>query len=109
MGSRTSGKPKANRTDDAAGPGVGHDNVAMRQESLLPYEAIDAHVGGLMAQLGRVDLATHGDDDVRVQLAQPCHHAREQVARLLMEHRAESEVHGRPAGSLMQPVEHQGA
>ena len=81
-----------------AGAALGDHRAAPRQQLLLRDPALHAHVRRLAAELGRVDLAASGHDDRDAERANAGERAREQVAGLGVEDRAEREVDGLAVG-----------
>jgi PPOX class probable F420-dependent enzyme len=88
-------KPEGKGSDDAAGSGMGQDQVAVGQHDRLRKKPLDPHMWRLVSELGRITLPTDRDDDVEWQRPQAREGAGEQVARFLMEHGSKGEIHSR--------------
>ena len=81
-----------------AGPGLRDDRAAPRQQLLLRDPALYTHMGRLRPELGRVDLPPRRHHHRHAEGPQPRERAREQVARLRVEDRAQGQMHGVPGG-----------
>ena len=82
------------RADNAAGPAVVDDKIAVGQQHGLRDVALDVHVVGLRAEPMRIDAPSDGDDDGERKVAESGEHAIEEIAGLLVEDRSEREVDG---------------